>query len=238
MNRLRLFLTLPVIACAALSSSGQAQQDLPTRGLDQTYTFDARGDATIETSSQFSAADWSEWKDRFGDHPDILLRDLRYQYASAVVDDYSLEKDDVHRHAVAKIKARALAKYKSNGDFAIDVTKDLKLVTGSGLDWFFTSSAAMNGVLFTQTLKAKLPAGATNAAFSQSGGDFNQLTYSMDLAPSKPKGWLVGGIGLLFLGVILALCSAFVGKKHTTTVTIIPPPPSAPPPMPNLPPSA
>ena len=236
MKKLRLSQTFRVIAFAALSCSGQAQQqDIPVRALDQTYTFDTRGDATIETGSQFSASEWSEWKDRYGDHPDILLRDLRYQFASAVVDDYSLVRDDVHRHAVAKIKARALAKYRSNGDFAIDVTKDLKLVTGSGSDWFFTSSAAINGVLVTQTLNAKLPSGATKAAFSQPGGDFNQLTYSIDLTPSKPKGWLMCGIGLLSLAVILGVCSALLRKAGTKTVTIIPPPPTAPPPIPNLP---
>ncbi|MEP6672944.1 MAG: hypothetical protein ABJF10_27520 [Chthoniobacter sp.] len=222
-----------LVAFAALAGPLPAQE-LPTRTIEQTYTFDDRGDAVVETSSQFSAAEWVEWKERFGDHPDLLLRDLRYQYASAVVDDYSLEKDDVHRHATAKIKARALARYRSNGDFAIDVTKDLKLVTGSGSDWFFTSSAAMNGVLINQTLKAKLPAKATRVAFTP-GGDFNLLTYSIDVTPLRSKGSLIVGICLLLLGVGAAIASFFVMQRHTTTVTIIPPPPSAPPPIPNLP---
>src|ERR1700730_13517985 len=99
-----------------------------------------------------------------------------------------MTQDDVHRQACCKINARALARYKSDGDFTIDVDKTLKLVTGSGTEWYFTSSAAINGVLFNQTLKAKLPARAANAAFSP-GGDFNQLTYSIDVTPKRHRRW-------------------------------------------------
>jgi hypothetical protein len=235
MKKLRLFQSLWLVAFAVFPWLVQAQ-DFPTQTIETTYTFDERGDAVVEEKTQMGAAGWMEWREQFGDHPDLVLRNLRYQMAGAVLEDYSLNKDDVQRRYVAKVKARALARYRSHGDFAIDVPKNLNLVTGAGADWFFTYSAPVNGVLFNQTLKAKLPAVATKAAFAP-GGDFNLLTYSIDLTPAKPKGWLIGGIVLLALGVILALCSAFVGKKHTTTVTIIPPPPSAPPPMPNLPPS-
>ena len=238
MKHLRLHRILWLTAFAMLSCISRAQQDMPTQSFDQIYTFDVRGDALIETSMQMGAIDWNTWKERFGDHPDMLLRDLRYQLAKAVIDDYTLSRDDVHRQASCKIKARALAQYKSDGDFSIDVDKTLKLVTGSGTEWFFTSSAPINGVLYNQTLKAKLPAKATNAAFSQ-GGDFNYLTYSIDVTPKRHRRWLWGGVGLLVLGVLLGMATVFVGSvRKTTTATIIPPPPSSPPAPPNLPPSA
>jgi hypothetical protein len=168
----------------------------------------------------------------------MLLRDLRYQFASAMIDDMSMEKDEVHRKASTKIKARALARYRSNGDFAIDVTKDLKLVTGSGRDWFFTSSAPVNGTLINQTLKAKLPLRVTNAAFSQ-GGDSNLLTYVIDVRPARSKKVLAGGALLVLLGIGLAVLSFVIGNRpKTTTVTIIPPPPPPPAMPPNLPTNA
>jgi hypothetical protein len=234
MKKLRLYQTCWVIAFAAPSWPAQAQEDMRTRTIETTYTIDERGDAVVEEKTQMGAADWMQWREQYGDHPDLVLRNLRYQMAGAVLEDYSLEKDDVQRRYVAKVKARALARYRSKGDFSIDVPKDFNLVTGSGTDWFFTASAPTNGVLVSATIKAKLPSKATNASFSPAG-DINLLTYSIDVTPLKPKGWLIGGIALLSLGVVLGICSTFPGKRATTTVTIIPPPPSSPPPVSNLP---
>ncbi|HSI11695.1 MAG TPA: hypothetical protein VK961_06605 [Chthoniobacter sp.] len=234
MKKLPLLRFLIPVGLALLPICATAQQDVPTRTIEQTYTFDSRGDAVIETSSQFSASDWAEWKERYGDHPDLLLRDLRYQFASAMIDDLSMEKDEVHRKATTKIKARALARYKSNGEFSVDVTKDLNLITGSGRDWFFTSSAPVNGVLITQKLKAVLPPRVNNAAFAK-GGDMNLLNYSVDVRPWRSRKLLAAGAVLVLLGLLVAAVSFILaGGRKTTTVTIIPPPP-VPPVPPNLP---
>lgn len=227
MKKLSLLRLIPA-SLALLPICAPAQQDIPTRTIEQTYTFDSRGDAVIETSSQFSASEWAEWKERYGDHPDLLLRDLRYQFASAMIDDLSMEKDEVHRKASTKIKARALARYKSNGEFSVDVTKDLNLITGSGRDWFFTSSAPVNGTLITQKLKANLPPRVTDAAFKQ-GGDMNLLNYSVDVRPWRSRKLLAAGLVLFLLGLLAAGASfLFGGTRGATTVAIIPPPPTPP----------
>jgi hypothetical protein len=205
-SRILFLLTIGICGLPRLVCSQDA-----TRTIDQTFTFDERGDAKIDISFQYGAAQWAQWKDQYGDHPDLLMRNLRYQFASAVIDDFSLDKDDLHRQATAKLKLRGLAQYRGDGQFTIELPKNMKLVTGSGTDWAFTSSSVVNGELLNQTIRAKLPTNAQNAHFS-TGGDYDQLSYSLPTTPTRSKSWLGMGALLLILAGILAGIS-FVGKS-------------------------
>lgn len=229
-------LFLAVVLALVLAPVLRADDDVPTRTVDLKYTFDERGDALLEISFHHTAARWNQWKEAYGDHPDMMLRNLRYQFASAALEDFAFERDDVHRSAVSKIKARALAHYRGNGEFVIDVPKEMKLVTGSGADWAFTSSGMTDGEIVSQTVHAKLPAKAANARYGP-GGDFDQLTYFIDFTPARSPSMMGLGIVFLVLGAAFAIASFVIGPK-TTRATIIPPPPFPPqgqPPLPNTP---
>src|ERR1700730_10624633 len=139
-----------------------------SRTVEQTYQFDDRGDAKIEFNFQLGKAQWDAWKTRFGDHPDEMLRTINHDFAAAVIEDFALEKDDTHRHAIARFKARALAQYHGNDQFEIQVPKNMKLVTGSGLEWVFTNSMPEktpqgNTGIVNITYRGKLPAKAHDA---------------------------------------------------------------------------
>jgi hypothetical protein len=228
-----------VLAALVLTTALRASDDFPNRTVDINYTFDDRGDALVEVSFQHTAARWNQWKEAFGDHPDLLLRNLRYQFASAALEDFKFEKDDIHRRAVSKIKACALARYRGGGNFTIHVPKDMKLVSGSGTDWAFTATKMTEGEILTTTVRAKLPAKAINPHYGP-GGDFDELSYSMSMAPARSPYLLAAGIFLLLLGIMAAAVSFVLGPK-TTTVTIFSPPPMPPmppqgkPPLPNTP---
>ena len=85
-----------MIAAGAAASLLQAQE---TRSI----VVDERGDAMIERSFQCSALQWKQWKEQYGNHVDLLGRDLRSDFASAVIDgDPSVVQDDLRRQAVAK----------------------------------------------------------------------------------------------------------------------------------------
>jgi hypothetical protein len=114
----------------------------PARTIEQIYQFDERGDAKVEIHFQLDRGSWEYWKSQYGDHPDMLLRMTKHEMAAAVIEDFGLDRDDVHRSAVSHFKARALAQYRGNGQFEIPIPKNMKLVTGSGADWAFTNSAA------------------------------------------------------------------------------------------------
>lgn len=209
---------LVAVAAAILSAATLAEvgaQEMRT--LERIYQIDERGDAQIEFKFQLSAANWQRWKDQFGDHPDIMLRDVKHQLASSVIDEFSLTKDDVHRSATTKMKARALANYKGNGQFQVEVPKEMKMVANSGTECVFTSTEVEGNGLINITDRAKLPTGARNVHLT-TGNDFNQLVYSIDVSPSKSKAFLYLGILLLFAAIVLGALS-FLGKGSS-----VPPP--------------
>jgi hypothetical protein len=173
------------------------------RTLEQVYQIDERGDAKIDWTFELNAKQWAIWKANYGDHPDLLLRIVKHQLAASVIDDYQLEKDEMHRRGVSKFKARALARYRGDGRFEIDVPKTLKMVTGSGTDWAFTGSQSEAEGILNVTYRAKLPASARNVHFT-TGNDVNRLVYELDVTPSRPK-------TLLYLGILLLLAAAGVG---------------------------
>jgi hypothetical protein len=223
--RRRKLVTLALLLCGSVIPL--RGQDVPSRSLEQIYQFDERGDAKIDWRFQLDAGSWARWKANYGDHPDLLLRMVKYQLAAAVIDDYSLDKDDMHRSAVSRFSARALAKYRGGGQFEIPVDKNMKLVSGSGLEWIFTSSTIEEGRgILNITYRGKRPAKAQNAHMVN-GNDFNRLVYSLEVAPSKPKYLLY--FGLLFL--VAALVLGVLSLRSTGTRVIVSPPlpPQSPP---------
>ena len=207
-------LLLFVIAFGGLEVGSVSAQEA-SRTLDETYQVDERGDAKIEFNFQLGRAQWNVWKAQYGDHPDMLLRMINHDMAAAVIEDFGLEKDDIRRHGVSRFKARALAEYRGNGQFAIRIPKNMKLVTGSGSEWFFTESSTERtpqgyGILNT-TYRAKLPAKARDAHLVN-GNDFNRLMYSLEVAPSKPKTLLYSGVALIVAAIAAAIASTRIPR--------------------------
>jgi hypothetical protein len=183
-----------MVILIAASIGAHAQE--ASRTVEQIYQFDERGDAKIEFDFQLGKKPWEQWKAVYGEHPDMLLRITKHEMAAAVIEDFALEKDDVHRRAVSRFTARALAQYSGNGHFEIPLSRDMKLVAGSGLEWDFTSSSLEGDGIVNVTYRGKLPAKAHDAHVVN-GNDFNRLVYTLEVSPSKSKAPLV--LGLLFL---------------------------------------
>jgi hypothetical protein len=201
-------------------------QDIPSRSIEEIYQFDERGDAKIEWRFQLDAGSWAQWKANYGDHPDLLLRMVKYQLAAAVIDDYALDKDDMHRSAVSRFSARALAKYLGGGQFEIPINKNMKLVSGSGLEWIFTGSTIEEGRgILNITYRGKLPEKAQNAHMVN-GNDFNHLVYSLQVSPSKPKTLLYSGVVLIAAALVAAVRATRVGGTTATQPPLGPSRPS------------
>jgi hypothetical protein len=206
-----------------------------SRSIEQIYQFDERGDAEVEIHFQLDRGSWDNWKSQYGDHPDMLLRMTRHDMAAAVIEDFGLDRDDVHRSAVSHFKARALAQYRGNGQFEIPIPKNMKLVTGSGTEWAFTNSAAERlpgggSRIVNMTYRGRLPAKAQNAHMVN-GNDFDRLAYTLEVNPSKPKTLLYGGMALVAAAIALGLVSARAGGSRTRVYSSLPPS-QPPPPLP------
>ena len=200
---------LLAVALAAISSDNLWAEELPTIGVERIYHIDDKGDARVEVSFQLGARDWARWKMQFGDHPDILLRNLKYQMAAAVLDDYSLEKNDMKRHAVAKLKARAVARYRGDGQFAVEVPKNMRMVSNAGGEWVFTSNEMDSGIIMNITDRARIPSDARDVRLVN-GNDYNHIVYSIPQKPHRSKQMVYLGGGLLAVGVLAAIVGLVV----------------------------
>jgi hypothetical protein len=207
-------LLLFVIALIGLKVDSVSAQEA-SRTLDNTYQLDERGDAEIAYHFQLSRAHWEQWKAQYGDHPDMLLRIVNHDMAAAVIEDFRLEKDDIHRRAISRFKARALAEYDGNQQFKIQVPKSMKLVTGAGSDWAFSETSTERtpdgyGIV-NVTDRMKLPAKARNAHLV-TGNDYDQLVYSLKVSRSKPKVLLYVGLLFLVAAAVLGVLSFFPSR--------------------------
>lgn len=218
-----------VIGCSVViaTSTSHAQEQGATRTTERVYQFDEHGDAQAHFTFEFDRVSWDLWKSNFGDHPDVFLRVIKHDMAAAVIEDFALEKDDMHRRAVAKFKARALAQYRGNGQFEIPFPKNYKLVTGSGAEWVYMESGSEpnpNGGsrIVNITYRIKLPTKAQNA-HAVNGNDFNRLVYSLEISSSKPKTLLYGGVVLLVAAIVSAVAATRAGGRSTAYAPPLPP---------------
>ena len=179
--------------------------------------LDAVGDGTVTITDHYSAPAWMEWKDSIGDHPDLVVRDKKHDYAAWEITDISFSKDDVARVAESKMKVRAFAQINKDGEYVLDrLPVGLHLVTNKGDEWIFgghsEDSDADNPT--DLTVHVNLPPGATNAHAVNPDSSHTQLIYSVtrhsaSFSPLLLLAVFFGVVGVVVLGLSFTLPETF-----------------------------
>jgi hypothetical protein len=208
---MRLLITFFLLALIFSARSVQAQ----SQQMEMKVVLDNFGDGSMEVKTHYSATGWLSWKANFGDHPDLVLRNLRREQAAREFYDYSLDKDDVNRTAVARMKGRAFAKMMKDGRYTLGPIKPLHFVTGTGREWIFNSSMSggIQGNGVEQTLHVFLPPEATDAQILNPDSDYAELVYSVPhpsplLAPLFLAAAAVGGVSFILIAISWMIPSA------------------------------
>ena len=188
----------------------------------------------MEVKTRYSAQGWLSWKANFGDHPDLVLRNLRREQAAREFYDYSLDKDEINRIAVAKMKGRAFAKLMGDGRYTLGPIKPLHFVTGSGREWIFNSSMSggLQGNGIEQTMHVFLPPEATEAQILNPGSDYAELVYAMPhpspfLSPLFLVAAIIGGLSFILMALSWFIPSSkgkFQPAPAMATPNKLPPP--------------
>jgi hypothetical protein len=169
--------------------------------------LDSVGDGTVEIKDHYTAQSWLRWKASIGDHPDLVVRNKKREFAAWEFYDFSFSKDEIARIAESKMKVRALAQISKDGNYTLDkLPSGLHLVTGKGDEWVFSGSSPTGET--EQTVHVNLPAGASNAHVNNPDSSQTELVYSVPRPTSKssPLLFLAGGFGVfgvLMLGISL-----------------------------------
>jgi hypothetical protein len=202
MNRPIVNLVMVFIASVATSHVGFATD---TVNQDAVIRVDPYGDGSMKVIFHLSASRWAAWRQEYGDHPDILWRNLKQKFAKAALDKFDLQRNDIDRTATADIEARALTRIRGDGSRGIEMQKEFRLVSNTPLEWVFeaTSQASPESPILAQTIRVILPPQASNARIDSPGTTDQQIVYQM------PEGAASNGLllwaGILAIGVGIAL---------------------------------
>jgi hypothetical protein len=190
-----------------------------TVNQDAVIRVDPYGDGSMKVIFHLSASRWAAWRQEYGDHPDVLWRDLKQKFAKAALDKFDLQRNDVERTATADIEARALTSVRSDGSRGIEMLKDFRLVSNTTNEWVFeaTSQASPEAPILAQTFRIILPPQAINARIDSPGTAAQTLVYQMPEGAASNglllwAGILAMGIGLL-LGIV-GIVSGLAGSKQ------------------------
>ncbi len=205
------FVTL-FLAFAATSSVGLATD---TVNQDAIIRVDPYGDGSMKVIFHLSASRWAIWRQQYGDHPDVLWRDMKQRFAKAALDKFDLQRNDIDRTATADIEARALTTVRGDGTRDIEMLKDFRLVSNTPLEWVFesTSQQSPEAPILAQTFRIILPAQAINARIESPGTSSQQLVYQMPDNYGSNALLLWGGILAMGGGILLGILGFLSSKR-------------------------
>jgi hypothetical protein len=192
-----------------------------TINTDVVASVDTYGDGSMKMTFHLSASQWANWKQLYGDHPDILWRDLKQKFAKYALVKFDLKKDDVERTATADIEARAFTRVRGDGTRGIEIPKEFRLISNSGREWVFdfTSQESPYAPILAQMSRVILPAEATNAHIDEPGTGFQQLVYEMP--GNSASHVLLLGVALFAMGggVVLMILGLLFSRTTNPKVT-------------------
>ncbi len=198
-----------VLAMAAVTRFALAADTINT---DVAVKVNPYGDGTMTVTFRLSASQWENWREEYGDHPDLLKRDFKRRFAKYALDDFKLERNDMDRTAVATITARAITAVRQDGYRAIEINKEARFVSNSALDWIFesVSQSSPYSPIVTETTRIELPPGATNVRVENEGSGPQHLVYQLPENGNNDGMLFWSGIAAIALGAILG-CIGIIG---------------------------
>jgi hypothetical protein len=166
--------------------------------------LDAVGNGTVSVKERYPAQGWIRWKAAVGDHPDLVVRNEKREYAAWDFLDFSFSKDDISRTAESKKKVRALAELQRDGTYSLNrLIGGLHLVTNKGNEWIFSGRSESESMETEQTVHINLPAGAYNSHVVNPDSNEMELNYSVPKSGGKSPFLLLVGSGFGIFGIIM-----------------------------------
>jgi hypothetical protein len=186
-----------------------------TLNQDVVAHIDPYGDGSMKVTFHLSASQWANWREQYGDHPDVLWRDMKQNYAKFALDKFDLQRNDVDRTATANIEARAFTKVRDDGSRAVEVLKGLRPVSNSGLEWVFeaTTQQSPDAPILTQMFRIILPPQATNPHIDEPGTEFQELVYQMPENFGRNSVLLWVGVLATGGGILLGILGFVFSKR-------------------------
>jgi hypothetical protein len=199
----RLFILISLLTFCFAVRTLQAE----VLNIEKQIDLNSAGDATVSQKERYSAYAWLRWKNSTGDHPDLVVRNKKREYAAWDFSDFAFSKDDVSRTAESKMKVRALAQLLNNGNYSLNkLIGGLHLVTNKGNEWIFSGRSGRDSsesTLTEEMVHINLPAGAFDAHITNPDSNETELIYSVPKSGGKSPLLLLVGSGFGIFGIVM-----------------------------------
>ncbi|MBW0001741.1 MAG: hypothetical protein JO015_21805 [Verrucomicrobia bacterium] len=188
--------------------------------MDVVENVQPDGDGSITVNFHLSAQQWLIWREQYGEHPDVLWRDMKQLFARYVLDKIDLKKDDMQRSATVTLQGRAFTQIRGDATRAVEVPKDFHPVSNSGREWVFSfvNQASMGAPILNQNNRIVLPPNATNAHYEPAGsGGF--VVYDLPENGAQNPMLLIAGFALTLLGLGLTVPGMILARRKPAVAT-------------------
>ena len=177
------------------------------------------GGAPVNAMQVRSASQWWTWKQQYGDHPDVLYRNMRQTFARYALDRFEVQKDDVQRQSTVTMAFRGATRVRNDGSRAIEIPKDCRLLSHTDREWLFEEVQDSNGsgtytTVLTLTHRIQLPVEARNGRFVQGGTLAAQLVYDMPVPALRNNLFLWAGLALVAVGLALGALTLLISRSR------------------------
>lgn len=209
---------LPILLLACpflwLALPSNARAAATPMNIEQSFDVDALGNASLQIHMKLTAAQYQQWKGRYGQNPSLLKRDMSKLLSPYDIRDFNVEQKDMERHIIVSLKARGVVRYKGRGLYEMDIPKAWQggRRIGSEYEFHYTESGGPDSIMHN-TVRVKLPISAYDFGENLAEQGDKIISYHM---PSQSYGrspLLLIAAAVLIIGGLALTAVAFVLPK-------------------------
>ncbi len=195
------------------SSAVLLADDTDTVSVGTTINITPLGDGTITMKRTYTAAQFRQFKEQYGDDQGLLKRDLTKEWLGKLdLDNWDIKIDSVNRTLSISIGVHGAVIPRGGGAFAFEIPKAWKGGERVGTTYNYNfAEAASDGSIMQDNVKLIFPPNATR--FSEDKNEIGDTVINYHVPSGGMTGLLLyAGVALLVLGLLTIILAAAVMK--------------------------
>lgn len=225
MKTIRVVLISLLLPAVAIAQGSQITQDVDVK-------LSKIGFADISVSSKLNAREWQHWMAMYGNSQHVLKRDLKHNYSTIHMENFSMQRDDADREYTVSFSAHGASTYLGDNRWEFDLEEDARVTElADGRFQLQVSESQPGGGVHNMVTTIELPSEVQSATVGTGELGQDVIRYVLPTEPSGGAGLLWPGAATAGAGLILLLLG-FMRKDKPEPVTInIEPQPQIQPPV-------
>ena len=200
--------------CLLASGAVLLADDTDTVSVTTTMTVTPLGDGTMTMKRTYTAAQFRQFKEQYGDDQGLLKRDLTRGYLGTMdLSDWNIQIDSVNRSLSLSVKMHGVVIPRGGGAFQFPIPKSWKGGERNGTNYSYNfAEAGSDGGIMQDNVKLIFPANSTR--FSEDKNETGDTVVTYHVPTGAMTGILLyAGAGFLAIGLLLIILAAALMKS-------------------------